>query len=99
MAGWVAGVAAGFGPFLTEIRYGAVGLPCRLGGRSCLPVLSTFSLRSTAPQWIYPDGIGGRLLLSGDWHCYLDASDWMELVWAGLLLLGEQVVNRHEFIH
>ena len=71
----------------------------RLGGRSCLPVLSIFSLRSTAPQWIYPDGIGGRLLLSGDWHCYLDASDWMELVWAGLLLLGEQVVNRHEFIH
>ena len=43
--------------------------------------------------------VGGRLLLSGDWHCYLDASDWMELVWAGLLLLGEQVVNRHEFIH
>ena len=38
MAGWVAGVAAGFGPFLTEIRYGAVGLPCRLGR----PVLRTF---------------------------------------------------------
>ena len=91
----MAGVAAGCGQFWTEIRCGAVGLPCRLG----LPVLSTFSLRSTAPQWIYPDGIGGRLLLSGDWHCYLDASDWMELVWAGLLLLGEQVVNRHEFIH
>ena len=31
MAGWVAGVAAGCGQFLTEIRYGAVGLPCRLG--------------------------------------------------------------------
>ena len=29
----VAGVAAGYGHFLTEIYCSAVGLPCRLGGR------------------------------------------------------------------
>ena len=29
----VAGVAAGYGHFLTEIHCSAVGLPCRLGGR------------------------------------------------------------------